>query len=46
MISLKKRLKKDGSISLSKGYSMIKDNPEKAFMYADEMLYADKLSKK
>lgn len=46
MISLKKRLKKDGNISLSKGYSMIKDNPEKAFMYADEMLYADKLSKK
>ena len=33
-------------INLSKGYSLIKDTPEKAFRYADEMLYADKLSKK
>ena len=46
LIDLKKRLKKDGNISLSTGYSMIKDNSEKAFKYADDMLYADKLSKK
>ena len=46
LISLKKRLETDGNISLSKGYSMIKDNSEEAFKYADEMLYADKLSKK
>ena len=44
--SLKKRLELDENISLSKGYSVIKDNAEKAFKYADEMLYADKLSKK
>ncbi len=46
LIALKKRLKDDGDISLSKGYSMIKDNPEEAFKYADEMLYGDKRSKK
>lgn len=45
LISLKKRLEIDGNISLSKGYSMITNNSEKAFKYADEMLYADKLSK-
>lgn len=33
-------------IRLSKGYSLITDNPEEAFKYADEMLYADKLAKK
>ena len=45
LMLLRKRL--DGKeISLSKGYSIIKDNPEKSFRYADEMLYADKLSKK
>jgi GGDEF domain-containing protein len=46
LLALKKRLGENGDISLSKGYSMIKDNPEKAFKYADDMLYADKLSRK
>ena len=46
LIFLKRRLEQEGEINLSKGYSLIKDNPEKAFRYADEMLYADKLSKK
>lgn len=46
LLSLKRRLKEDGNISLSKGYSIIKDTPEEAFRYADEMLYADKQSKK
>ena len=46
MIALKKRLSADGNISLSKGYSIIKDSPEEAFEYADQMLYADKVSKK
>lgn len=46
LLVLKNRLNKDGDISLSKGYSMMKDNPQKAFKYADDMLYADKLSKK
>lgn len=46
LLTLKKQLNENGDISLSKGYSMIKDNPEKAFRYADDMLYADKLSKK
>ena len=46
LITLDKRLEMDGNIRLSKGYSMVKDTPEKAFKYADEMLYADKISKK
>lgn len=46
LIVLRKRLEMDGNISLSKGYSIIKGNPEEAFKYADEMLYADKMSKK
>ncbi len=46
LISLKKCFDLEGNISLSKGYSTFKDNPEEAFKYADEMLYADKLSKK
>ena len=45
LMFLRKKLD-DMNISLSKGYSIIKDNPEKSFRYADEMLYADKLSKK
>ena len=45
LILLKKSLE-EKDIHLSKGYSIIKDNPEEAFRYADEMLYADKLSKK
>ena len=43
---VKRRFEMNGGINLSKGYSLIKDTPEKAFRYADEMLYADKLSKK
>ena len=46
LIALKKRFNSEGNISLSKGYSTFKDNPEVAFKYADEMLYADKLSRK
>lgn len=33
-------------ISLSKGYSIIKESPEVSFRYADEMLYTDKIAKK
>lgn len=46
LILIKRRFERNGEINLSKGYSLIKDNPEKAFRYADEMLYADKISKK
>ncbi len=46
LIRLKKYLAIDGNIGLSKGYSIIKNTPEEAFEFADEMLYADKLSKK
>ena len=46
LILVKRRFERNGEINLSKGYSLIKDSPEKAFRYADEMLYADKLSKK
>ena len=46
MIALKKRLDTDKGISLSKGYSIIKDDSEESFKYADEMLYADKQAKK
>ena len=45
LLLLKKRLEAKG-IYLSKGYSIIYDNPDKSFKYADEMLYADKFSKK
>lgn len=46
MVALKKRLDVEENISLSKGYSIIKDNYKEAFRYADEMLYVDKLAKK
>ena len=46
LIVLKERLETDKGIILSKGYSIIKDDLEKAFKYADEMLYADKQAKK
>lgn len=46
LLVLKKRLEADGTVSLSKGYSIIKNSPQEAFKYADDMLYADKLSKK
>ena len=45
LIDLKKRLERNGKISLSKGYSLVYDSFEKAFDDADRMLYADKLSK-
>ncbi len=45
LIVLKQHLVKDG-INLSKGYSVEDEDIDKAFKYADEMLYADKLSKK
>jgi len=46
LIALKKRLNVDGNISLSNGYSIIKDNVEEAYKNADDMLYADKMSRK
>lgn len=46
LITLKRRLKENGNIGLSKGYSLIKGNADEAFKYADEMLYADKQTKK
>jgi len=46
LIALKKLFESEGDIRLSKGYSIFKDNSEEAFKCADEMLYADKLSKK
>ena len=46
MIDLKNILKKEGNIRLSSGYSMINKSVRTAFKYADEMLYADKASKK
>lgn len=46
LIVLKSRLEGSGDIRLSKGYSIVKGNIDEAFKYADEMLYADKLSKK
>ena len=46
MISLRKKLENESDIRLSNGYSSIKENVESAIKYADEMLYADKFSKK
>lgn len=46
LLALNKALEEYGDIRLSKGYSIIKDSREEAFKYADEMLYADKRSKK
>lgn len=46
LIVLNKRLVIKGDIRLSKGYSRIEENPQEAFKYADEMMYADKMSKK
>ncbi len=46
LIILEKRLNLEGNTSLSKGYSIIEDNAEEAFKYADDMLYTDKLAKK
>ena len=46
MIMLKNVMKKSGDIRLSKGYSMIYGSVKTAFKNADDMLYADKSSKK
>ena len=46
LIQLKKLFETEGNISFSKGYSIIKDNLNESFNYADEMLYADKRSKR
>lgn len=46
MLDLKTELEEKNDIRISKGYSFVKDDIEKAFSYADEMLYADKKSKK
>ena len=46
LIVLKSRFEADGDIRLSKGYAIVKWNIDEAFKFADEMLYADKLSKK
>ncbi len=46
LLILKKQLENESDIRLSKGYSIIKDDIDEAFKYADEMLYADKMSKK
>lgn len=46
LIVLRKILEKESDIRLSNGYSIITGNIKSAFKYADEMLYADKFSKK
>lgn len=46
LIQLKEVLEKDGGIRLSKGYAVIEESVKEAFENADEMLYADKGSKK
>ena len=45
LIALRKKLVCE-NIGISNGYSIIKGNFDEAIKYADEMLYADKLSKK
>lgn len=46
MLELRNVLEKDSDITISKGYSIIQDNFKEAFKNADEMLYADKASRK
>ena len=46
LIILRQTLEKESDIRLSSGYSMVKKNISLSFKYADEMLYADKFSKK
>lgn len=46
MIKLENAMKKRGNLRLSKGYSIIQGSVKAAFKNADEMLYADKASKK
>lgn len=45
LLNLKSILAKNGDICLSKGYAFTHTNFKKAFRYADEMLYADKISR-
>ncbi len=46
MLYLRNVLEKDSDIRLSKGYSIIQGSFNAAFKNADEMLYADKASRK
>ncbi|MBP3579798.1 MAG: GGDEF domain-containing protein [Clostridia bacterium] len=46
LLVLKEHLESSDNIRLSKGYSIVDGNIDQAFKYADEMLYADKQSKK
>lgn len=46
MMNVRNVLEKNGDIRLSKGYSVIQSDVKAAFKYADEMLYADKNSRK
>ena len=46
LLRLSKDMEKSGDVRLSKGYSMIQGSVKNAFKNADDMLYADKESKK
>lgn len=46
LIKLREALGKVSDIRLSSGYSIVKENINSSFRYADEMMYADKYSKK
>ena len=46
MIKLSRTMEKSGDVRLSKGYSKIQGSVKNAFKNADDMLYADKESKK
>ena len=46
LLLLREQLENDSNIYLSKGYAFVDNDVDEAFKSADEMLYADKLSKK
>lgn len=46
LLVLRERFEADGEIRVSKGYAIVKNNVNKAFKEADEMLYADKASER
>lgn len=46
MLNLRNVLEKDSDITISKGYSIVHEDVKTAFKHADEMLYADKASRK
>ncbi len=46
LICVRRILEKQSDIRVSGGYSMIKESINSSFRYADEMLYADKFSRK